>query len=140
MVFTEEVSLDEIWKVVDDSNWREAAFRKTHPMILELLFGAFNEIEARYQDKWSYNSPHFYALECEKCEDEKRKEHLFACTIHCSLCGNAISGIQRLLKGENKHRYQDYINHWRTRLEDTHKWAPEWVKARIRSVLAVLHL
>jgi hypothetical protein len=118
MVFTEEVSLDEIWKVIDDFNWREAAFGKSHPM----------------------NLPHFYALECEKCEDKKRKEYLFACTIRSSLCGNTISGIQRLLKGENKHSYQDYINHWRTRLEDTHKWAPEWVKARIRPVLAMLHL
>lgn len=139
MVYTKEVSLDDIWNAVDDSTWREAAFRKSHPMILELLRDALNEIETRYQDKWSYNLPHFYALECEKCEDEKRREDLFACTIYSSLCGNTISGIERLLKGENKYNYQDYIKHWRARLEDTHKWAPEWVKARIRPVLAVLH-
>ncbi len=139
-VFTEDISLDEIWKVVGDSDWREAAFRKSHPMILELLFDALNEIQTRYQDKWSYNLPHFYALECEKCEDEERKEYLFSCVINSSLCGSTVSGIQRLLKSEDKHSYQDYVNRWRTQLEENQKWAPEWVKAQIRPVLAVLHV
>lgn len=138
-VCTEEISLDEIWKVVEDSDWREAAFRKSHPMILELLFDALNEIQTRYQDKWSYNLPHFYALECEKCEDEERKEYLFSCVINSSLCGSTVSGIQRLLKSEDKHRYQDYVKRWRTQLEENQKWAPEWVKAQIRPVLAVLY-
>lgn len=138
-VFTEEVSLDEIWNVVDNANWREAAFSKSHPSILELLFDTLNEIQTRYQDKWSYNLPHFYALECEKCEDKKRKEYLFACVIRSSLCGSTVSGIQRLLKSEDKHCYQGYVKHWRGQLEENNKWAPEWVKARIRPVLAVLH-
>jgi hypothetical protein len=140
MIFTEEVSLDEIWKAVDESSWREAAFAKSHTMVFELIVDALNEIETRYQDKWAYNLPHFYALESDKCEDKERKEQLFACVILSSLSGSTVSGIQRLLKGENKHSYQDYVDHWRTRLEGTHKWAPEWIKARIRPVLAVLHL
>lgn len=140
MIFTEEISLDEIWKAVDESNWREAAFTKSHTMVFELIFDALNEIEIRYQDKWAYNLPHFYALESDKCEDKERKEQLFACVILSSLSGSAVSGIQRLLKGENKHSYQDYVDHWRARLEGAYKWAPEWVKARIRPVLAVLHL
>ncbi len=139
-VFTEDISIDEIWNAVDDVNWREAAFSKSHPSILGLLFETLNEIQTRYQDKWSYNLPHFYALECEKCEDEERKEYLFACVINSSLCGSTVSGIQRLLKSEDKHSYQDYVKRWRSRLEETQKWAPEWVKAQIRPVLAVLYI
>lgn len=139
-VFTEDVSLEDIWKVVEEPNWREAALIKSHSVVLEFIFGALNEIETRYQDKWAYNLPHFYALACEKCEDIERKEQLFTCTIHSSLCGNTVSGIQRLLKSKDKQKYKDYVNYWRTILEDTHRWAPEWVKAKIRPVLAVLHL
>jgi len=139
MIHTEEINLDTIWKAINDSKWREAAFRKSHHYVLQLIFDALNEIEGRYQEKWAYNLPHFYALECEERKDEKRKGYLFACTVHSSLCGNTTSGIEKLLKGENKYHYHDYIENWRARLEDSHKWAPEWVKARIRPVLAVLY-
>jgi len=139
-VYTEDISLDEVWNTLQDAHWREAAFRKSHLMVLESLFDALNEIETRYQDKWSYNLPHYYALECEKCEDKERKEYLFACVIHASVCGSTVSGIQRLLKSEFKHSYQDYVNHWRVRLKADHRQAPEWVKARIRPVLAALRI
>jgi hypothetical protein len=49
MINTEEISLDTIWKAINDSNWREAAFRKSNPYVLEFIFDALNEIEARYQ-------------------------------------------------------------------------------------------
>ncbi|MBW8015460.1 MAG: hypothetical protein FVQ82_04675 [Planctomycetes bacterium] len=140
MVFTENVPLDDIWKVIQDSDWREAAFVNSHPVVLELIVGAFNEIIAKYQDKWAYNLPHYYALACEKCEDKERESQLFSCIVYSSLFGNTVSGIQRLLKSENKQGYSDYVNYFRDFLEDAHKRAPEWVKTKVRPVLAALHL
>jgi len=140
MVFTEKICLDTIWKAINDSNWREAAFRKSHPFILELVFDALNEIETRYQDKWAYNLPHYYALELEKTEDPEKKKHLFACVIHSSICGDSVSAIQRLLKGENKHDFQEEVDHWRERLEEIQKWAPELTIARVRPILAALYI
>jgi hypothetical protein len=84
--------------------------------------------------------PHYYALELEKAEDPEKKKALFTCVIYSSLCGNTVSAIQRLLKGENRHNYQGEVDNWRERLEDIQKWAPELVKARIRPILAVLHI
>ena len=140
MIYTEEISLDTIWKAINDSNWREVAFRKSPPYILQLIFDALNEIEARYQEKWAYNLPHYYALEIEKAEEPEKKKHLFVCVIYSSLCRNTVSAIQRLLKGENRHNYQGEVDNWRKRLEETQKWAPELVKARIRPILTALHI
>ncbi|MBN1156886.1 hypothetical protein JXA85_04665, partial [Candidatus Woesearchaeota archaeon] len=140
LIYTGEINLDSIWKVINDSNWREAAFRKTHPMVLQLIFDALNEIETRYRDKWAYNLPHFYALELEKTKEEERRQILFTCVIYSSLCGNTVSAIQRLLKGENRNDYQEDVNRWRKMLEEIQKWSPELVKARIRPILAVLHI
>lgn len=140
MIFTEEFSPDTMWKAINDPNWRETAFRKSHPFILELIYDALNEIETRYQNKWAYNLPHYYALELEKTVDPEKKKHLFACVIHSSLCGNSVSAIQRLLKGENKHDYQEEVDHWRKRLGEIQKWAPELVKARIRPIFAALYI
>ena len=54
--------------------------------------------------------------------------------------GSRIIDFERLLKSENTQTYKECMERWRARLEDAHKWAPEWVKARIRPVLAVLYL
>lgn len=139
-VFTEEFSLDDIWKAINDSTWREAAFRKSHPLILQLIFDTLNEIECRYQDKWAYSLPHYYALELEKEKEPEKKKHLFGCVLRSSLCGNTVSAIQRIVKGENKHNYKEEIESWRKMLEEFHKRAPELVRSRIRPVLAALHL
>lgn len=139
-VFTEEFCVDTIWKAINDSNWREAAFRKSHPLILQLIFDALNEIEARYQDKWAYNLPHYYVLELEKEAEPEKKRRLFGCVICSSLCGNTVSAIQRLLKGENRHGYKEEVDYWRKMLEETLKWAPELARARIRPILATLHI
>jgi len=140
VIYTEKINLDTIWKAINDTNWREVAFQKAHPFILQLIFDALNEVEARYQEKWAYNLPHYYALELEKASEPEKKKHLFACVLYSSLCGNTVSAIQRLLKGENRHNYQGEVDHWRQRLEEMQKWAPELVKARIRPILAALHI
>ncbi|MBN1765915.1 MAG: hypothetical protein JW860_11700 [Sedimentisphaerales bacterium] len=140
IIYTEEIPLDDIWKVINDSDWRKAAFRKSNSIILELIFDSLNEIETRYQDKWAYNLPHYYAFECEQCDDEERRQQLFACVIHSSICGSTVSAIQRLLKGENKSNFKENADFWRKVLMDIYSWTPEWVKARIRPILAVLYI
>ena len=140
IIFTENVPLVDIWDVINDRKWREVAFGKTHPLVFELIYESLNEIETRCQDKWAYNLPHFYALECEKAEDKDNKELLFTSVVFSSICGNSVSGIQRLLKGDKKYEYQENVNFWRKRLKQIYEWSPEWVKARVRPVLAVLYL
>lgn len=140
MIYTEEINLDTIWKAINDSNWREAALRKSHLYVLQLIFDALNEIESRYQEKWTYNLPHFYALELEKATEPEKKKHLFGCVIYSSMCGDTVSAIQRILKGEHKQDYQEEVEHWRQSLIETQKMAPELVRARIRPILAALHI
>lgn len=140
IIFTEDATFDDIWEVINNRNWREVAFRKSHPLVFELIYESLNEIETRYQDKWAYNLPHFYALECEQSEDEDNKKRLFASVILSSICGNSVSGIQRLLKCDKKYEYQEKVDFWRKHLKQICKCSPEWVKNRIRPVLAVLHL
>ena len=140
-VFTEEVPLDAIWNCLNDSLWREAAFRKSHPIVLVLVFDALNEIQTRYQEKWSYHLPHFYAVECENVIDNKeRLQHLFAYTIRSSVCADSISAIQRLLLGKYKTEFLEEVEYWQKHLSQIQKWAPEWVKGRLRAVLATLHI
>ncbi|MBN2019674.1 MAG: hypothetical protein JW749_05555 [Sedimentisphaerales bacterium] len=140
MTYIEEISLDVIWKAINDSNWREAALSKSQPYVLQLIFDALNEIESRYQEKWAYNLPHFYALELEKATEPEKKKHLFGCVIYSSLCGDTVSAIQRLLKGDHKQDYEKEAEYWSQRLKETQKFAPELVKARIRPILAALHI
>lgn len=57
-----------------------------------------------------------------------------------ALCGNTISTIQRILKGDHRQDYQKEAEHWGQRLKETQKLAPELVKASIRPTLAALHI
>lgn len=141
MAYTGDLQIDRMWECLQDEQWRRDAWLALDPAVMEVLFDAFSEIQARQNDKWTIHLPHFYATSCEATlADKERQELLFAYTIASSVQTGTVSAIERLVRGQHQDQYSQYVETWRERLLVLMKWAPAWVAGRIRATLATLYV
>ena len=130
-----------IWDRLFDRDWVKSVFASLNPKISEHFYEGLIEIQLRTKGKWNEQLPHIYAMFCEELGQDKEKQKLlFAFTIISSMAADSVSAIDRLLKSKNRFDYQENVIHWRKKIELTFQLVPEWCRARLRAVLASLHI
>jgi len=130
-----------IWDRLVDRDWTKRVFKKLNEMCAEHLFEGLKEIQLRTKGKWDEQLPHLYATFCEELRDEEEKRKLsFAFIVISSLAANSVSAVDRLLKGKDRFDYQKDVEHWRRKIEYSIPLVPHWCRARLRAMLASLHV
>jgi hypothetical protein len=136
-----KLPLEVMWERLANDAWRSDFLLKGCLYTIELLFDAWAEILVQHGDKWRSHLPHYYALACESAAgDPARQELLFACTVMSSLISDTVSSLDRLLRGKNKQKFVKSVSEWHTELKGWQAVATPWIAARIRAVLASLHV
>lgn len=124
-----------------DPAWRTAVLVNGSDELVELVCSAAIETTFRDSDHdWRSYLPHFIALSCEDAKQQDRKRLLFAYTVVASVASSTVSAVERLLAGENRFAYQDFVSKWRERIERVTPVAPAWIAARLRAMKCVLHV
>jgi len=141
LAYTGGAPVSRIWECMQDEQWRRDVWLKLEPVALETLFESVAEIQAQNDDKWTSHLPHFLALACEAVSEEKEREELiFAFTLAASMQTGTVSAVERLLRGEHKDRFAQYVAGWRDRLLSLMPLAPGWIAGRMRAVMASLYV
>lgn len=132
-----------IWDCLVDRDWGKRTFAGLNVMCAEHLFGGLNEIQLRIRTKgkWDEQLPHLYATLSEELDEDKEKRKVsFAFAVISSLAANSVSAVDRLLKGKDRFNYQEEVGDWRRKIEYSIPLVPHWCRARLRAMLASLHV
>lgn len=147
MAYTGRAPVDAVWNRLSDESWREQVLLFTKEGPLGVFFDALSEIQSHCQnqgqacDQWVYELPHMFALACEKASDnDERRELLFAMVLLSCMYTDTVSALQRILRGKHRAEMSEQVEHWRERLKYACKVAPSTLAARIRPILASLHV
>ena len=92
------------------------------------------------KDKWFSYLPHYIAELCENEEDEERRRALFLYVIHTSLASDTVSAVRRLIRGNQRAKFVDYVKDYRMRIEHLFSNYPLWVAAKLRGLLSSMHV
>jgi hypothetical protein len=92
------------------------------------------------RDKWFSHLPHYIAELCEQEEDEERRRVLFLYVIHTSLASDTVSAVRRLLRGDQKAKFVDFVKEYRARAEVMRSDYPPWVAGKLRGLMASMHV
>jgi hypothetical protein len=135
------IPADTIWEFISDPKWARKALLSLDLSALEIFCQAMTEIQVQYNDKWAIQMPHFYAYGCEQIEAKgERRKALFAYTIIGSINGGTTSAIRRLLHGRFKGRFRGDRADIRKYLESFRSILPAWASAKLRAIMANLHI
>ncbi len=130
-----------IWDCLVDREWIKRVFDTLSPMCTEHLFEGLKEIQLRTKGKWDEQLPHLYASLCEDLHEKTEKRRLFfAFAVISSLASGSVSAVDRLLKGGDRFDYKEDVDDWRQRIEHINPLVPPWCRARLRAMLASLHV
>ncbi len=136
-----QASSDLLWKLMSDQKWRDNLLLKGRQIIVETIFDALTEVQVRNNKEWAYHMPHMFALACEQSVKEKdRKGLLFALALHSSMISDSVSAVEQLVQSNNRAEFNEDISYWKKRLEEVRPYCPNWVKGRIRAMLARLNV
>ena len=105
---------------------------------IQALTDIIFESAAASSGEWRVVVPHALATACLRCEDSKRSELLFTLVVHCSVATDTVSALRCLLTTKERHRFIDLSDRCRVQLFSQLGSAPQWLSARIRSVVAEL--
>lgn len=138
--FSNQSVVDDIWNIVSDREWRMNTLCKVDNTIRNLMIECFSLFVVENGGKWASHIPHYIAELCENEGDPEEKRTLFHFTIQTSLASNTVSAIQRLLRGEQRAEYIDYIEEYRNRIGAILPDYPLWVQGKLRSLMASMHV
>lgn len=130
-----------LFESFSDANWRNGVLIDSSEEVVDLVCSAMIEVaihDSRHD--WRTYLPHFLALVCDEAQQEDKKRHLFACTVVASMAANSVSAVERLLKGDGRRLYEEFVAQWRQRIENVTPLAPAWIGARLRGMKAVLYV
>lgn len=139
-VYTDPMVTEGIWEVVSDAEWRKNVLGGVDQQVQDMLIESLNMLLVDNQDKWSSYLPHYIAELCEKEENEERRRVLFLYTIHTSLASDTVSAVRRLLRGEQKAKFVEYVKEYRARAESIRPSCPPWVAGKLRGLMASMHV
>ncbi|MFH2123433.1 MAG: hypothetical protein ABIJ50_08135 [Pseudomonadota bacterium] len=139
-VYTDPTVAEGIWEIVSDAEWRKNVLGGVDQQVQDLLIDALSIFLVDNQDKWFSHLPHYIAELCEKEEDEERRRVLFLYVIHTSLASDTVSAVCRLLRGDQKVKFVEYIKEYRARAEAIRSDYPPWVAGKLRGLMASMHV
>ncbi len=129
-----------LWKLMSDQKWRDNLLLMGRQIIVETIFDGLAEVQVRNNKEWAYHMPHMFALACEQSVKERdRKGLLFVLALHSSMISDSVSAVERLVRSSNRAEFNEDISYWKKRLEEVRPYCPNWVKGRIRAMLACLN-
>lgn len=130
-----------LFELFSDEEWRTGVLVDQGEAIIALLCSAAIEVAMHDSEhEWIIFLPHFLASVCEKTHSIDNRRHLFGYTVVSSLASNSVSAIERLLKGNNRRAYEEYVTEWRQRIENLSPIAPVWIRAKLRAIKSVLYV
>jgi hypothetical protein len=139
-VFTDPTVAEGVWEVVSDSEWRKNVLAGVDQKVFGLMIESLSMLLVDNQDKWLSHLPHNIAELCEKEEDEERKRILFLYVIHTCLASDTVSAVRRLLRGDQKGEFVDFVKEYRARAEAMCSEYPPWVAGKLRGLMASMHV
>ena len=130
-----------LFESFSDVDWRNGVLGKFDEQTVELVCTAAIEIALHDSERdWRTYLPHFLAIACEESQQEDRKRLLFAYTLVASLATDSVSAVERLLKGEGRRDYEEYVSNWRKRIEDMTPVSPAWISSKLRGMKSILYI
>ena len=139
MAYLGQAPSDEIWDRLVTDDWRNELLLNAPEQSLEILFDALREIQLQKNDKWTWDLPHMFASAAETVSNgPERLRVLFAMAVLSSLNADNVSAVQRLLVGRHRGALSGEVKYWRERLEEIWDFAPAWIVARLRAMMAAL--
>jgi hypothetical protein len=139
-VQTDPTVAEGLWEVVSDAEWRNSVLGNADQQVQALLIESLSMLLIDNQGKWFSQLPHYIAELCEKEEDENRKRALFMYVIHTSLVSDTVSAVQRLLRGNQKSNFMDYVKEYRAQVDTMRSDYPPWVAGKMRGLMASMHV
>ena len=139
-VYTDPILAEGLCEIISDAEWRKDILGGVDQQVQDLLIESLNMLLIDNGDKWSTHLPHYIAELCEKEEDEERRRVLFLYVIHTSLASDTVSAVRRLLRGDQKAKFVEYVNEYRSRVEVMHFYYPPWVAGKLRGLMASMHV
>lgn len=131
---------EDVWEVISDAKWRREVLGKMERKTLAVFIESLNVLLVDNRDKWLSHLPHYLAELCEEEEDEERRQDLFLYVIHTSLASDTVSAVCRLIRGDQKAKFVDYVKAYRSRIEPMLSGCPPWVAGKLRGLLASLYV
>lgn len=139
-VYTDPTVAEGVWEVISDSEWRKSVLAGVDQQVLGLLVESMSMLLVDKQDKWLSHLPHYIAELCEKEEDEERRRVLFLYVIYISLASDTVSAVRRLLRGDQKGKFVEFVKEYRARAEALYSEHPPWVAGKLRGLMASMHV
>ncbi|TNJ39272.1 hypothetical protein FGF66_04920 [Chlorobaculum thiosulfatiphilum] len=129
-----------IWEIISDFKWRKNVLGNIDYHIQASLIDSLCTLLIENGDKWYSYLPHFIAELCEKEETDEHRRVLFLYVIHTSLASDTVSAVRRLLRGEHKAKFMEYVKEYQDRVETIRYDYPPWVAGKLRGLMASLHV
>ncbi len=139
-VYTDPTVAEGVWEVVSDAEWRKNVLGSVEHHVQFLLIESLSVLLVDNKDKWFSHLPHYIAELCEKEKDEEHRRVLFLYVIHTSLASDTVSAVCRLLRGDQKAKFFEYVKEYRTHVEAMRSNYPPWVAGKLRSLMASMHV
>jgi hypothetical protein len=131
---------ESVWEVISDFEWRKNVFGCVNYHVQAVLIESLCTLLIENGGQWYSYLPHFIADLCEKEQDEEHRRILFLYVIHTSLASDTVSAVRRLLRGEHKAKFMEYVKEYRNRVETIRYDYPPWVAGKLRGLMASLHV
>ncbi len=138
--YTDPQFAEGVWAVVSDAEWRERVLARAETWVQDQLIEVLSILQLDNREKWFSLLPHYIADLCEKAEDEERRRILFLYVLHTSLASDTVSAIRRLLCGDQKSKFVEFVKEYRDHVEAMRSKYPPWVASKVRGLIANLHV
>lgn len=137
--YMDPASIDSIWEIFADVNWRKNVLAIVDPRVQNLIIEAMAMLRVEDREKW-IQAPHYIAELCEKTADQERRRILFLYVIYASLATDTVSAVQRLLRGDQRAQFAEYAKDFCERVEAMRTIYPPWVVSKLRGLIANMHV
>jgi len=138
-VYTDPTIAEGVWEIVSDAEWRKNVLEGVEHHVQFLLIESLMLLVDN-RDKWFSYLPHYIAELCEKEKDEEHRRVLFLYVIYTSLASDTVSAVSRLLRGDQKVKFVEYVKEYRVRVEAMRSDYPPWVAGKLRGLMASMHV
>lgn len=136
--FTDPAFDDAIWEVMSDEKWRFEVLANVESKLLDILINAFNIIHMNNGDKYKLMLPFYLAEICERLDKGEQLRQMFFYVVHTSFSCDSYNAVDRLLRGEHRAKFVDYVKDVREILESFRDHYPPWARGKLRGLMAIL--
>jgi hypothetical protein len=138
--FTDSAVSEGVWEVFSDAEWRKSMLGGVSSLVQDLLIDSLSMFLVNNDGKWFSHLPHYIAELCEKEKDDERRRVLFLYVVYTSLASDTVSAVRRLLRGDQKATFMEYVKEYRTQAEAMRSDYPPWVSGKLRGLMASMHV